>query len=112
MSATDPDLSDQELTILAIAAEGESMIPLGQWEAAVERLVTLGYLVRTGSPGDPTGRFNNRITARGRARAKAQDDADLMAIIGLNNEIVRRKEAADAPGDAGGDIEPCGQDGP
>jgi hypothetical protein len=92
---TEPELSDDELTILAIAAEGESMIPLGKWEKAVERLVSLGYLRRL-------DKFNNVITARGKARAAAQEDADAVAFINLNNLVVRRKEeeAGDAPGDA------------
>jgi hypothetical protein len=96
MSAAEPDLNDHELTVLAIAAEGEAMIPLGQWEQAVDRLVALGYLARTPHPGDPTGKFNCRITERGKVRAAAQEDEEVLAFLQLNNLMVQRKESADA----------------
>src|SRR5690349_11032406 len=63
-------LTEDEFTVLAIAAEGESMMPLGRWEQPVERLVELGYLERT-------DKFNNYITATGRiAMHEYQKGAD------------------------------------
>ena len=106
MTATEPALSDDELVVLSIAAEGESMIPIGRWEEPVKRLVTLGYLWSA-------DKFNNLITERGRKRWAAEDDREIDAIIRLNNQMAREKAAeraptidqkaedGDAPGDAG-----------
>lgn len=53
-------LSDDEYTVLLIAKEGESMMPIGRWQPAVESLVRQGYLHRH-------DKFNNVITDKGRA---------------------------------------------
>lgn len=69
------DLSQDELTVLLIAAKGEPMIPIGRWKAPTEQLVARGYIKPHCHPGDPTGHFNNYITPEGRvACAQADDD--------------------------------------
>lgn len=55
-------LNTDEETVLMIAAQGESMIPMGRWEGPVLRLAQLGLLHKN-------DRFNYSITAAGRARA-------------------------------------------
>lgn len=67
------DLTNDEYTLLLIASQGESVIPIGRWEKSVESLVERGLLHRY-------DRFNNVITDAGRAAMKAreaQDDGDL-----------------------------------
>ncbi len=38
------DLSQDELTVLMLAAKGESMIPIGRWEKPIKNLAAKGYL--------------------------------------------------------------------
>lgn len=74
------DLSQDELTVLLIAAEGESMMPIGRWEAPVESLVHKGYLRRV-------DRFNNYITDAGRKAAEETEKANFKAVINTNLNI-------------------------
>lgn len=67
------DLTDDETTVLLIAAKGEPMIPIGRWALPTKSLIDRGYLKPHGHPGDPTGHFNNMITAAGRQAAEALD---------------------------------------
>lgn len=53
------DLTDDERTVLMIAAEGESMMAIARWEKPVESLIQKGLMRR----GD---KFNNFITQAGR----------------------------------------------
>jgi hypothetical protein len=87
-----PDLSEDELTVLLIAAEGEPMIPIGRWEGPTKSLLARGYLKAHGHAGDPTGHFNNRITPAGKKAAEEAENANLRAVIGVNNELVHQKE--------------------
>jgi hypothetical protein len=68
------NLSDDEITILMIAAQGESMMAIAHWKAPVESLIQKGYLQSRG--GD---NFNCVITEAGRAACK--DDATFKAMI-------------------------------
>lgn len=78
-------LTDDERTILMIADQGESMIPIGRWEQPVERLVELGYLQRH-------DKFNNTITEAGRLALNDEqeivDDNFARAFIKANNAVV------------------------
>jgi len=67
------DLSEDELTVLLIAARGEPMMPIGRWKAPAESLVARGLLQGTASPQDPSGMFNLRITATGKKEVERQD---------------------------------------
>jgi hypothetical protein len=60
------NLTDDELTVLTLAAAGESIAAIGRWEEPCDRLVSLGLLSR----GD---KFNNFITAAGRAAVEAAE---------------------------------------
>lgn len=81
------DLTQDELTVLLIAAEGKSMMPIGRWEGPVKSLVAKGYL----SAND---KFNNVITAAGRQAANQDEDNTARQMIEANNAIVNCKESA------------------
>lgn len=66
------DLTDDELTVLTLAAQGAPMIPIGRWKAPAEKLIRLGYLQPTPSAGDPSGGFNLQATEKGKALALSQ----------------------------------------
>ena len=88
------DLSPDERTILEIADRGESMMPIGRWEAPVESLVAKGYLRRV-------DKFNNFITESGRvALGVEREDAD----DALLTALVRRGHATVTYHRAGEDI--------
>jgi hypothetical protein len=92
------DLTQDELTVLLIAAEGERMMPIGRWEAPAQSLLTKGYLQRNVSPQDPSGMHNLTITSAGRKACAEGEDANMRALVGVGNEIVQahRKTAARA----------------
>lgn len=72
------ELTDDEFTVLLIAQQGESMMPIGRWEKPVESLVQKGFLHRY-------DKFNNSITTSGKEVAKArsaQEDNNLMQVLG------------------------------
>lgn len=93
------DLSQDELTVLLIAAKGEPMIPIGRWKAPTESLIARGYMQPHKHPGDPTGHFNNYITAAGQAAVESADDemrGDMTAIsVGMEREQRRIRANAE-----------------
>jgi hypothetical protein len=92
-------LSDDELTVLLIAAQNQPMIPIGRWEAPTKSLIEKGYLKPHGHPGDPTGHFNNYITEAGKIAAeeseKQQDDL-LGQMLTLSTSIGHQQKKARA----------------
>jgi hypothetical protein len=88
-----PDMTDDERTVLMIADQGESMMPLGRWEQPVEHLVELGFLERH-------DKFNNTITSAGRkAIGKANDEVDdtfAKALIARHNASVVYRQKGEA----------------
>lgn len=87
MDQSPPTLSDDEFTVLMIAAEGESMMPIGRWQAPVENLVARGYLRQL-------DRFNNVITTEGRKAIGERNAEDESAIRQASRQV------ADAQGEA------------
>ncbi len=83
------DLTQDELTVLLIAEKGESMMPIGRWEAPALSLVAKGYL-------HANDKFNNVITDAGRQACKQADDANMRALIGANNAVVEARQKAAA----------------
>jgi hypothetical protein len=75
------ELSDDEYTILTIAAKGEPMMPIGKWKPAAESLVAKGFLKGTSSPQDPSGMFNLRITPAG-IKASEESETAMDALFG------------------------------
>ena len=81
------DLSQDELTILMIAAEGESMMPIGRWEKPLDSLVAKGFMHRH-------DKFNVVITPAGRQACKETEDGNIRGLIEANNTMVTGKETA------------------
>lgn len=88
------ELSQDELTVLLIAAEGQPMMPIGRWAEPTRALIARGYLMPHGHPGDPSGGHNNYITVAGRAAAEAAENANLRAMIGASNKVADAKQKA------------------
>ena len=74
------ELTQDELTVLLIASQGESMMPIGRWQAPVESLLKRGYL-------HANDRFNNVITPEGRAAAELTERSHMHAVADVNIEI-------------------------
>jgi hypothetical protein len=90
-----PDLTEDELTVLLIAAKGEPMMPIGRWRESAESLVAKGLLQPRPHAGDPTGFFNLCITAAGKAQAEQEEsdfDGQLRTMVDVNNQIVHAKK--------------------
>ncbi len=81
------DLSADELTVLMIAAQGESMMPIGRWQAPIESLLGKGYL-------HANDKFNNVITAAGRQAVTRDEDNTARQMISANNAVVDVKKQA------------------
>jgi hypothetical protein len=92
-------LTDDEYTVLTIAAAGQPMMPIGRWKKSAESLVAKGYLQGTPSPQDPQGMFNLRITALGTKASeeaeKVQDDL-LRQVLTTSNHIGHLQKKARA----------------
>jgi len=82
------NLSDDELTVLMIAAQGESMIATGRWKQPTESLIAKGYLQSRG--GD---NFNCIITEAGRAACKEAEDAPYNEMIETGSKIGATQKA-------------------
>ena len=71
-------LSDEEIAVLELSHQGNSMMPIGRWEKSVERLVRLGYL-------RAFDRFNNEITDQGRyALEQARENTDAQLTLAVS----------------------------
>ena len=85
------ELTDDELTVLMIAARGESLMAIGRWEKPVKDLNAKALLLSIDS-------VNYVITDAGRtAAAQGESDADDMlarGIIGKHNQIVEMRNAS------------------
>lgn len=76
-------LTDDEFTVLMIAAEGQSMMPIGRWQVSVESLSARGLLAGP-------DKFNQMITPAGREALKErdkEDDADYRQILELGSKV-------------------------
>lgn len=88
-------LTEDERTILEIAAKGESMIPIGRWERPVLNLKKRGFLAGP-------DKFNMFITDAGRA---AIDDAEKETDRQLGRTIEQAGKIQIAQADIQRDIE-------
>jgi hypothetical protein len=89
-------LTDDEYSVLMIAAQGAPMIAIGRWKPSIESLLAKKYL------SDPTGdQFNCVITPEGRAAMEAHQgevDTDFaQAIIRTHNESVWQRKLKAPP---------------
>ena len=90
------DLSQDELTVLMIAATGESMMPIGRWEAPAKSLVAKGFLKAHPHAGDPTGHFNLHITPEGVAAAEQGEDDSYKQVLNVGATIQHEQTKARA----------------
>lgn len=74
------ELTDDEFTVLSIAVQGESMIPIGRWEKPILDLTERG-LMRCGDS------VNYFITATGRKAQDAHENAHLRAMIETTGKV-------------------------
>jgi hypothetical protein len=87
-----PELTNDELTVLLIASKGESMMPIGRWEAPVASLVAKGLL-------HAQDKFNNVITEAGRKALRNTEEDDVRHLVEVNNAVVEARQKASARAD-------------
>ena len=90
------DLSQDELTVLMIAATGEPMMPIGRWEAPAKSLVKKGFLKGRCSLQDPEGMFNLHITPEGVTAAEKGEDDSYRAVLNVGATIQHEQTKARA----------------
>jgi hypothetical protein len=88
------ELSQDELTILMIAATGEPMMPIGRWEQPAKSLVAKGLLKPHPRAGDPTGHFNLHITPEGAAAAEQGENDSYRAVLNVGATIQHEQRKA------------------
>lgn len=88
-----PALTQDEIAVLMIAAEGEPMMPIGRWEKPVEALVSKGFLKGHPSAQDPTGRHNCYITDAGRQALQSEEAETDKALAATLNKFGARATA-------------------
>ena len=78
------ELSQDEFTVLLIASEGESMIPIGRWKAPILALTERGLMQKNDE-------VNYAITLAGReavAQRNEEDERDIRALLERNNKTI------------------------
>lgn len=83
------DLTDDERTVLMIAAEDKSMMAIGRWEKSIDSLVQKGLMER----GD---KWNNWITPAGREAIKEAEDEPYRKILEVGINLRNQQEQARA----------------
>ena len=84
------DLSQDEFTVLLLAAEGESMIPIGRWRAPILALTERGLMQCNDS-------VNYAITLEGRAAVaerNREDDEMLQPLLEHANKLANTRTQA------------------
>lgn len=77
---SDQKLSEDEFTVLKIAAQGQSMIAIGRWEKATKALAEKKYLHANDS-------VNYVITTAGQAVLDGYEDNEIRGLIEMNNKV-------------------------
>lgn len=80
------ELTQDEFTVLLIAAEGESMIPIGRWKWSILSLTERGLMRKNDD-------VNYAITEEGKNACKDRDEADDKALRDL---LARNSKAIEA----------------
>jgi hypothetical protein len=80
------ELSQDEVTVLLIAKEGQSMIPIGRWEKPTLDLAAKGLLRRADA-------VNYFITDKGLQAIQQRDDEDFKKIREAQQKIVDAKHS-------------------
>lgn len=87
------DLSQDEFTVLLIAAEGESMIPIGRWKAPILALTERGLMRKDDD-------VNFSITQKGRAaivERDHEDEAALSKLLGSQQKTIEARAEEASP---------------
>ena len=71
-------LTDDERSVLMIAAEGEYMIPMGRWEVPIKSLAARGYMRMLDA-------VNYVITPAGRVASEAAENDAIRGMINAGN---------------------------
>lgn len=90
-----PDLTQDEFTVLLIAAEGQSMIPIGRWKIPILALTERGLMRKNDD-------VNYEITEQGWlavAKQNEDDDADLRRLMSKPKIIEQESEEPAEPKD-------------
>ena len=83
-------LSNDEMSVLMIAAQGQTMLPIGRWEEPTKSLATKGFMKCEIIAGGP----QYTITEAGRAAMEKGDDDNIRGIIETTSEVgTMQKEA-------------------
>ena len=83
-------LSNDEMSVLMIAAQGQTMLPIGRWEGPTKSLAARGFMKCEILAGGP----QYTITEAGRAAMEKGDDDNIRAIIETTSEVgTMQKEA-------------------
>lgn len=82
-----PDLTDDEVTVLTLAAQGNSMMAVARWEKPADSLVEKGFLVRH-------DKFNHSITPAGRKALEQTQQQDEAALDNAIRQIMRAPPTA------------------
>ena len=81
-------LSDQEVAVLMLCNEGQSIMAIGPWEKPCEHLVAQGFLQRH-------DQFNHSITPKGRQALKAHEERVDLGLTTAIDAISKAKLEAD-----------------
>lgn len=81
-------MTDDEMTVLLIAAQGESMIPIGRWEKPLLALAERGFMKRNDA-------VNYVITAKGREAVKQEEKERDGVLLAASRRQHNRQAASD-----------------
>ena len=81
------ELSQDEFTVLLLAAEGESLAPIGRWKAPILSLTGIGFMQRDDD-------VNFSITVEGRRACEQRnldDDKELRRLLAGNTKTIEAR---------------------
>ena len=84
------DITDDEFTVLGIAKEGQSMMPIGRWEQPIKALAEKGLMHCADAA-------NYQITDKGRnawAARDSEDDGAIRQLLESNNKVANARTQA------------------
>jgi DNA-binding TFAR19-related protein (PDSD5 family) len=83
--AKQPELTEDEITCLTIAGNGENMLAIARWEKPIDHLVELGLMRRL-------DKFNNLITANGKQVLEMALEGQHHEYTRLSNDVALAKQ--------------------
>lgn len=104
---SESELSQDEFTVLLIASQSESMIPIGRWKAPILSLTERGLMRKNDE-------VNYAITDRGRkvcAETDAAYDADIRFLLEGHSKTIEGRAIEEEPAPETGPAEELKDDG-